>query len=145
MTGILEEMRELLAISCYPLEKYTMKEYKKLIVWQKSMELVKIVYEISKDLPENEAYGLSSQIKRAAVSIPANIAEASGRNTEGERRQFLGIPQGSAYELETELTLLVELKLVSEQKIKPALELLEEIEKMAASLIRNLQSSFSKN
>ena len=111
-----------------------MKEYKKLIVWQKSIELVKLVYEISKDLPKNEEYGLSSQIKRAAVSIPVNIAEANGRNTEGERRQFLGIAQGSAYELETELILIVELRLVTEQKTNKALELLEEIESMQPSI-----------
>ena len=122
-----------------------MKEYKKLIVWQKSIELVKLVYESLKELPKNEEYGLSSQIKRAAVSIPANIAEANGRNSEGERRQFLGIAQGSAYELETELIILVELKLVTEQKVKLALELLEEIEKMLASLIRRLTPSFSKS
>lgn len=118
-----------------------MKEYKKLIVWQKSIELVKLVYEISKDLPKNEEYGLSSQIKRAAVSIPANIAEANGRNSEGERKQFLGISQGSAYELETELIILVELKLINEGKIKPALALLEEIEKMTAALIRKIETS----
>src|SRR4051812_22037645 len=122
-----------------------MKEYKKLIVWQKSIELVKLVYEISKDLPKNEEYGLSSQIKRAAVSIPSNIAEANGRNGEGERKHFLGIAQGSAYELETELFLLTELKLVAELKIKPALDLLEEIEKMLASLIRRVETSFSKS
>lgn len=121
-----------------------MKEYKKLIVWQKSIQLVKLVYEVSKELPKSEEYGLSSQIKRAAVSIPANIAEANGRNTEGERRQFLGIAQGSAYELETEMIILVELKLVKEERVKITLALLEEVEKMLASLIAKIGSQTLK-
>ena len=74
-----------------------------MIAWQKAMELVKMVYEVSKLLPKSEEYGLSSQIKRAAVSIPANLAEANGRNSDGERKHFYGFALGSAYELETEL------------------------------------------
>jgi four helix bundle protein len=118
-----------------------MKEYKKLIVWQKSINLVKLVYELSKDLPKSEEYGLVSQIKRAVVSIPANIAEANGRNSEGERKQFLGIAQGSAFELETELIILVELKLINEIKINDALLLLDEIQRMLASLINKVSRS----
>ncbi len=118
-----------------------MKEYKKLIVWQKSINLVKLVYELSKDLPKSEEYGLASQIKRAVVSIPANIAEANGRNSEGERKQFLGIAQGSAFELETELIILVELKLINEIKINDALLLLDEIQRMLASLINKVSRS----
>lgn len=90
-------------------------------------------------------YSLAAQIKRAVVSIPANLAEGNGRNTEGERKHFWGIALGSAYELETELIILIELKLVTEQKIKPALDLLEEIEKMMAALIRKVQSPTSKS
>ena len=115
--------------------------YKKLIVWQKSINLVKLVYELSKDLPKSEEYGLVSQIKRAVVSIPANIAEANGRNSEGERKQFLGIAQGSAFELETELIILVELKLINEIKINDALLLLDEIQRMLASLINKVSRS----
>lgn len=118
-----------------------MKEYKKLIVWQKSINLVKLVYELSKGLPKSEEYGLVSQIKRAVVSIPANIAEANGRNSEGERKQFLGIAQGSAFELETELIILVELKLINEIKINDALLLLDEIQRMLASLINKVSRS----
>jgi four helix bundle protein len=121
-----------------------MKDYKKLIVWQKSVQLVKMVYEVSKDLPKSEEYGLSSQIKRAAVSIPANIAEANGRNSEGETKQFLGVAQGSAYELETELILLVELKLITEERIRNILALLEEVEKMLAALIAKIGSQTLK-
>ena len=118
-----------------------MKEYKKLIVWQKSINLVKLVYELSKDLPKSEEYGLVSQIKRAVVSIPANIAESNGRNSDGERKQFLGIAQGSAFELETELIILVELKLINEIKINDALLLLDEIQRMLASLINKVSRS----
>src|SRR5688500_12855441 len=120
-----------------------MKEYKKLVVWQKSIELVKLVYTISKELPNSEQYGLSSQIKRAAVSIAANIAEANGRNSNGERKQFLGVSLGSAYELETELIIIVELKLASHQNVKVAMDLLDEVQKMTAALIRNIKPAMA--
>lgn len=120
-----------------------MKEYKKLIVWQKAMQLVKMVYEISSLLPKSEVYGLSSQIKRAAVSVPSNIAEANGRNTDGERKQFYGVAPGSAYELETQLLLLPVLKLITDQQIKQATDLLDEIQKITATLIRNIEAKKS--
>ena len=107
------------------------------------MQLVKMVYEISNLLPKSEVYGLSSQIKRAAVSIPSNIAEANGRNSDGERKQFYGVALGSAYELETQLLLLPELKLVSEQYTKQAMDLLDEIQKITATLIRNIEAKKS--
>ena len=78
-----------------------MKSYRDLIVWQKSMNLVTLVYSLTIDFPENEKFGLTSQIKRSAVSIPSNIAEGFGRNTTGELNQFLGIARGSLAELET--------------------------------------------
>jgi len=117
-----------------------MKEYKKLIVWQKGIELVKLCYELVKSFPKNEEYGLVSQIKRAAISIPANIAEANGRNTEGERRQFLGFALGSSYELETELIIASELKMINPDAINVIFDLLEEIQKMTASLIRKTEN-----
>lgn len=79
--------------------------YKDLIVWQKSYELVKLVYSLTSDLPNNEQFGLVSQMRRCAISIPSNIAEGQQRNNVKEYRQFLGIAQGSAAELETQLLL----------------------------------------
>jgi len=78
-----------------------MKTYKNLDSWKKSMQLVKVIYLTVKDFPKEELYGLTSQIKRAAVSIPANIAEGIGRNYKKDTIQFLHISRGSLYELET--------------------------------------------
>ncbi|OGZ07830.1 MAG: hypothetical protein A3C93_05925 [Candidatus Lloydbacteria bacterium RIFCSPHIGHO2_02_FULL_54_17] len=80
-----------------------MRGYKDLIVWQRSIELTSLVYTLVRDFPKEELFGLTSQIKRAAVSIPANIAEGSGRRTEKDFRHFLSIAYGSALELETHL------------------------------------------
>jgi four helix bundle protein len=81
-----------------------MQSYKNLEGWKKSMQLVKEVYLIIKNFPKEELYGLTSQIKRAAVSIPANIAEGVGRNYKKDTIQFLHISRGSLYELETLLS-----------------------------------------
>ena len=80
-----------------------MQDYKELIVWQKSIELVKNIYTLCKVLPKEETYSLSDQIRRCVVSIPSNIAKRSGRNTTKEFIQFLYISLGSACELETQL------------------------------------------
>src|SRR5712692_4805031 len=81
------------------------KSHRDLIAWQKSMDLVVAVYEITKSFPKEELYGLTSQIRRAAVSIPANIAEGQGRRSKPEFRQFLGNARGSLLELDTHLGL----------------------------------------
>lgn len=82
-----------------------MKSYKELDAWKKSMELVKHVYLLIKTFPKEELYGLTSQVKRAAVSVPANIAEGIGRNHKKDTIQFLHISRGSLYELETLLNI----------------------------------------
>ena len=82
-----------------------MKSYKDLDAWKKSMQLVKEVYLLTKGFPKDELYGLTSHIKRAAVSIPANIAEGIGRNYKKDTTQFLHISRGSLYELETLLNI----------------------------------------
>ena len=79
--------------------------YKDLIVWQKSIELTGLIYVLVRDFPKDEIFGLTSQVKRAAVSIPANIAEGSGRKTVKDFKHFLSIAYGSALELETHLIL----------------------------------------
>lgn len=91
---------------------------KDLVVWQKSILLAKKVYTLTVDLPLNERYGLVSQIRRSAISIPSNIAEGAGRNNKSEFIQFLGIASDSCYELETQLILLSELKYKSEDEIR---------------------------
>jgi four helix bundle protein len=99
-------------------------------IWQKSIELTKTVYLLASELPSDEKYGLSSQIKRCSISIPSNIAEGAGRNSNKEFKYFLSIANGSAYELQTQLILLLELKLMSKEKVQPVIDLCIEIQKM---------------
>ncbi len=107
--------------------------YRNLIVWQKSMELAKQVYLKTKNFPKEELYGLTSQIRRCAVSIPSNIAEGRGRQSNKEFVRFLQISLGSLFELQTQLELALEFDYVS--NIEDTLELSLEIEKMLNSLI----------
>lgn len=87
--------------------------YKELIVWQKAIELVKLVYSLTKSFPESETYGLASQMRRAAVSIPSNIAEGQTRRTSADFARFLGISHGSLAELETQMIIARDIGYVS--------------------------------
>ena len=113
-----------------------MHNFQELKVWQKSMDIVEKVYILFATFPKEEKYGLTSQIRRCAVSIPSNISEGAGRNTNGEFKQFLGIANGSANELFTQLNLLHRLNLVSEINIKSILDELIEVQKMNYKLIQ---------
>lgn len=104
--------------------------YKDLIVWQKSMELVLVVYDLTNDFPESEKYGIVSQMRRSAVSIPSNIAEGRRRGSKKEFKHFLLIAYGSGAELETQIEISKKLNFgIKEKYIKAGL-LLEEIMKM---------------
>lgn len=92
-----------------------MTHYKNLETWKKGMELVKEIYLLTKSFPKEELYSLTSQIKRAAISIPSNIAEGMGRNHKKDTIQFLHISRGSVYELETLLNIAVMVEIVSEK------------------------------
>jgi four helix bundle protein len=81
------------------------KSYRELVVWQKAMALTRRVYALSQELPKSETYGMLSQIRRAAVSVPSNIAEGHGRLTDLQFRHFLGNARGSLYEMQTQLEL----------------------------------------
>ncbi|MGV4413638.1 four helix bundle protein [Chryseobacterium sp. T1] len=109
-----------------------------LLIWKKSIELVKDIYLLTQELPNEEKFGLINQMRRCAVSIPSNIAEGAGRNNAKEFFQFLGIAQGSTYELETQLILLVELKFINESKVALVLNHLTEIQKMVYKFKTNL-------
>ena len=115
-----------------------MESYKDLVVWQKAMLLVKETYTIVKLLPKEEQYALSDQMRRAAVSIPSNIAEGYGRNSTNDYIRFLNIARGSKYELETQIQICVMLNYFSEENAKIALALSEEIGKMINTLIKKL-------
>jgi four helix bundle protein len=93
------------------------KSFKDLIVWQKSYELVKQVYGITKHFPKDEIYSLSQQIRRSALSVPSNIAEGYGRQFNKEYRQFLSIAYGSLCELETQYLLSVDLQFVQKNEV----------------------------
>ena len=111
------------------------KGYKKLIVWQKSIDLVVEIYAISNKLPQNEQYGLSSQMKRAAISIPSNIAEGSRRRTQKDKNQFYSIAFGSASELETQLEVLQKLPMGSCAPLTKAISLLDEVLRILNKLV----------
>jgi four helix bundle protein len=110
-----------------------MHNYKEMKIWQKARKQVKVVYTISKKLPKEELYGLTSQIRRAVVSIPANIAEGAGRGTDRDFCHFLDIARGSLFELDTLLILASDLEYVSEEELNPVFESINEIIKMMVS------------
>ncbi len=107
-----------------------MRKVENLKIWQKSIQLTKAVYLLALELPSNEKFGLTSQIKSSAISIPSNIAEGVGRNSQEDFGYLLNIVNGSAYELETQLILVTELNLISKDKVQPIIELCIEIQKM---------------
>ena len=113
--------------------------YKDLTVWQKSMTLVRRIYEITARYPEEERFGLVSQMRRCSVSIPSNIAEGYGRETERELSHFLFISLGSSNELETQLILSHSFQYVGEQDYLEIVDLNTEINKMLSSLIYKLR------
>ncbi len=96
-----------------------MRNFKELNIWTDGIKLVKEVYKISKNLPEKEKFGLKSQISRAVVSIPSNIAKGSGRNSDVEFKRYLEIAMGSSFELETQLVIIEELGFVNEEALVP--------------------------
>lgn len=114
--------------------------YKELVVWQKGIDLVTAVYELTKDFPKEEIFGLSSQIKRAAVSIPANIAEGRHRGTRRDFLQFIRIAYASGAELETELYIAEKLGLGKVEKLIKAKTLLEEEMRMLNVIVHKLRS-----
>lgn len=107
--------------------------HKGLIVWQKAMEFVEEVYRLTESMPQSELYGLTSQIRRSAVSIPSNIAEGAARNHDKEFVQFLYVALGSTAELETQLLLAERLKFVS----AVPMDNLSEIKKLLLGLIKS--------
>ncbi|PLX15843.1 MAG: hypothetical protein C0597_08495 [Marinilabiliales bacterium] len=111
-----------------------MHNFKELKVWQKARVMVKDVYQAISLFPEDEKFGLISQIRRASVSVPANIAEGAGRNTNADFGRFLDIANCSCFELETLLILAVDLDYLSKSKYDKILKDIEEIQKMIYSL-----------
>ena len=113
--------------------------YRDLVVWQKSIELAKLLYRLTAKFPADEKFGLISQIRRAAVSVSSNIAEGQARNTTGEFIQFISHAEGSAAELDTQLYLSTELGFVTSAEAAPIFALIDEIRRMLNGLRRRLQ------
>jgi four helix bundle protein len=111
-----------------------MHKLKDLKIWNKSVDLATNVYKATANFPKEEKYGLTSQIRRSAVSIPSNVAEGAGRNGKREFRQFLGIANGSSYELQTQLIISNRLELIDDATVEPLLKELDEIQKMTYKL-----------
>ena len=118
-----------------------MHNFEKLKIWQKAMDIAVKVYTISSLSPNDEKFNLIHQIKKCAVSIPSNIAEGSGRNHNKEFIQFLGIANGSTFELITQLILAKRLNLVSEQIIEPVINELVEVSNMNFSFQKTLKTN----
>ena len=116
-----------------------MKDYRELVVWQKSIQLVKEVYLLTNLLPKEELFGLSSQLRRAAVSVPSNIAEGYGRNSRQDYLRFLNIARGSTYEVETQIEICIVLGYLSADQAKSTFSLCKDTGRLLNSLISKLQ------
>lgn len=116
-----------------------MRNFKNLNIWQDGMAIVKKVYELAGMMPVNERYGLTSQICRAAVSIPSNVAEGCSRTSDSDFKRYLEIALGSAFELETQLKLIKDLNLVSEYSFLELFDLLNKEQKSINSLISKVK------
>lgn len=114
------------------------KSYRELAVWQKGVGLSVLVYRLSKQFPREETYGISRQMRRAAVSIPSNIAEGAGRLNTQEYKQYLGVARGSSFELHTQLTIARELGFGEIQQLREAESECEEIGRMLFGVIQAL-------
>ena len=116
------------------------KSFRDLLVWQKSMGLVTAVYAITSKYPVAEQYGLVSQTRRSAVSIPSNIAEGYGRNSTSDYIRFLRVSSGSLYEFQTQLEIAMNLKYITKEEFDNTLNRSDEISKMLFGLIRSIGS-----
>lgn len=115
-------------------DRQVIKDYKDLQVWQKSMRLAKGIYLLTQRFPVEERFGLVSQMRRAAVSIPSNIAEGQARNTTGEFIQYLSYAEGSSAELDTQLHLAIDLGYCSEDNPDDVFHMLTDVQKMLKRL-----------
>jgi len=111
------------------------KTFRDLLIWKKGMQLVKSIYKLTRSFPKSENYNLSSQMKRAAISIPSNIAEGFGRNTKKDFQRFLYIALGSIFELQTQIIISYEQNYINQQQYDSINELSREVERMLCSFM----------
>jgi four helix bundle protein len=122
-----------------------MHNLKELKIWKKAIDLAVEVYRVTALFPPDEKYGLTSQTRRAAVSISSNIAEGAGRNSEKEFKYFLGIANGSSFELQTQLFISNKLSLLSNEDLEKILQQIEELQKMNYGFQNMLNKKSSTN
>ncbi len=113
-------------------------------VWQKAIDLTVCIYALTRSFPKEELYGLTSQLRRASVSVASNIAEGRGRLNSGEFRQFLGIALGSMFEVQTQLLVSRRLQIANSKNIDEAVLLTDEVSRMLTSFIQKLSSKPTK-
>ena len=117
------------------------RDYTGLICWQKAMSLVEEVYRLTRHFPKDEAHGLRSQVRRAAVSIPSNIAEGQGRDSVPDFLRFLAISRGSVQELQTQLLIAQRLHFIEPTQVVKAMELSHEVCRLVSALAKSLKNS----
>lgn len=122
-----------------------MRPHENLEVWKRAVDFVVSIYENTKDFPSDEKFGLTSQIRRASVSIPANIAEGAARKSNKEFLHFISIAQGSSSELETEILIAKKLKFLNENQYKLLKEEIENISRMMIGLTNHLKKQSDDN
>jgi four helix bundle protein len=115
------------------------KDYRDLVVWQRAMDLTEMVYGMSRSFPKEEIFGLTAQLRRAAVSVPANIAEGQGRHTTRDFIQFLSIASGSLKELETHVLIAQRLGYIIDDAASQAIALAAEVGRLKSGLVRSLR------
>lgn len=118
-----------------------MKTYRDLLVWQKAIAFVTQIYKAVKGFPKEELYGLTSQIKRSAISIPSNLSEGYGRKSRKDYLRFLQIAMGSLFEIQTQLEISKNLEFLSESHFNELYENSREIERMLSSLINKISNN----
>ena len=120
----------------------SIKSYRDLKVWQKSIDLVEEIYKVTKDFPREELYGLTNQLRRSMVSVPSNIAEGQERRASGDYKRFLHIALGSLAEAHTQLIIATRLNYLAKEELSKLEDSIGQIQRMTHSLIRNLPSKF---
>jgi four helix bundle protein len=115
------------------------KNYKNLAVWKEARKLVSAVYILTNNFPEDEKFGLTSQLKRAAISIPSNIAEGMGRNSNKETRQYYYIAKGSIYEVETQIYIAIDLGFLEEENVEQIFSQITSVRKLIIGFIKYLE------
>ena len=116
-----------------------MNTFKQLLIWQKSMNLVTEIYQVTNSFPKEEVYGITSQIRRSSISIPSNIAEGYGRNGNNDYLRFLNISISSLFEMQTQLEISFNLKYINEIQFNKINEDSKEVERMLSSFIRKIK------